>query len=84
MLPVEFDECVKLWDQEEIKKQRHDYELERFNAWLCLTPHIKNNTSQKDLFRFPWEPLQLAKIINGETNAISKTKSSARRGKQKA
>ena len=62
MTPSQYQAAIKEWEEEEKRKAQHEYELQRFNAWLCLAPNIKDNTSQEDLFRFPWEPLQFGKI----------------------
>jgi hypothetical protein len=80
MTPVEFRACVDAISEDNENQIRIKYELSRFNSWLNLAPHLKNQ-SQQDLIRFNWEELQTAKIINGsKANTISEIKSSARRG----
>ena len=54
MTPVEFGECVKAYNVQRDADVRHRYEISRFQAWLTLAPHLKNQ-SQADIFRFPWE-----------------------------
>jgi hypothetical protein len=80
MTPAEFQSCVEAYNERSENELRLKYELSRFNAWLCLAPHLKNKTAE-ELFRFPWEEIKKGKVIDGKTNAISKVKSSARRGK---
>jgi hypothetical protein len=48
------------------------FELERFNSWLNLAPHIKSR-SQEELIRFPWETIKKGKVLNARSNTISKT-----------
>ena len=79
MTPVEFKAVINSYNELREADIKHDYELARFNSWINLAPYIKNK-SQEDLFRFPWEEIKKGKVLNGTTNAISKTKSSARRG----
>ena len=77
MTPAQFQACVDSWNDQQEIDQLAAYKLSRFNAWLCLAPNLKENTSQEDLYRFPDEELQLAKVTYGKADTISKTKSSA-------
>ena len=86
MTPAEFQCCVDAHNERAEDELRVKYELSRFNAWLCLAPHLKNQ-SPEDLFRFPWEEKEIKRgriIENGEANSISEIKSAIRRGKQEA
>jgi hypothetical protein len=78
MTPAEFDECLQAWKKQQELNEQKAYELSRFNAWLSLAPHLKNQ-SPADLVRFEWEPVKMAKITHGKTNAISEVKSPASR-----
>jgi hypothetical protein len=72
MLPVEYVECVEAWQEEEQRKEKQAYELERFNIWL---QHGKANSAPNSICSFPWEKKKVTgKIVsNGKTDAISKT-----------
>lgn len=71
MLPVEYQECLKAFDNKSEQELKIRYELERFNAWLVGAPA---GTTQEKFFMFHWEEIQKGKIVEyGKTNAISKT-----------
>ena len=73
MTPAEFQCCSSAWNNQQEQNSKSAYELSRFNAWLCLTPNLKANTTVQDVCRFEWEELQLAKVHYGKTDTISKT-----------
>jgi hypothetical protein len=78
MTPAEFQACVDAHNERAEDEVRLKYEISRFNAWLCLAPHLKDK-SPEELFRFPWEEKEIKKgriIEHGKTNAISKVKPS--------
>lgn len=76
MTPAQFKACVDTWHEQRDREQLEAYKLSRFNAWLCLAPNLKENTSPEDLFRFEDEDkeIKIAKVTYGKTDAISKTK----------
>ncbi len=80
MTPVEFQSCIKNYNDNLTAKLHYDYELKRFHAWLVVP--LKEGTEQIDFFQFPWEEKEIkrGRVINGKTNSISETKSAARRG----
>ena len=65
MLPVEYMECVKVWEETNSSNLKAKYELFRFTSWLNLAPHLSKSKSQRDLFRFPWEKIKKGRILNG-------------------
>lgn len=59
LLPCEYHECLKAWDNERESDIKLQYEMQRFNSWLAAQVPGK---SQIDLFRFPWEKQTTGKI----------------------
>ena len=80
LTPAEFKCCIEAYNKKYEAKVNQQYELQRFNAWLNLSPNLKEGTEPVDLIRFEWEPLKKGKVINGSTGSISKIKSTVRRG----
>lgn len=39
----------------EQQKRREVWEIERFGAWLALSPHLKKHAKIQDVARFAWE-----------------------------
>ena len=74
LLPSEFQECIRIYNDKQEAEIKGKFELERFNAWLNLTPHVKGR-SQEEIIRFPWEVIKKGKVLNAGSNAISKIKS---------
>lgn len=72
LTPKEFQSCIKLHNDRQELEIKGQFELERFNSWLNLAPHIKGR-SQEELLRFPWETIKKGRVLNGGSNAISKT-----------
>lgn len=78
LTPAEFKCCIDEYNKKYEADERKQYELMRFQVWLEFG---KENSEPVSICRFPWEPLKMGRIINGKTSTISKTKSTARRGK---
>ncbi len=60
---AEFNETVKAYSKQRESDIKHRYEVARFEAWLCLSPHMKKGLSQEDIFRFPWEEMKKGKLL---------------------
>jgi len=73
LTPKEFNKCIEVYHKNSESSIQRNYEYQRFSAWL-QTP---SNKTCQDYFRFPWEELKLAKVINGTSNAIPEIKPSA-------
>ena len=76
MLPVEFQGCVKAYNEKQETNMQKDYMLSRFNAWLILAPDIKENTTQEDLISFSWEKREIkkGKVREYAKDSVSKIK----------